>query len=257
MKREQQAKRPRRGWDDLATWYDGWVGQRGSDHHRQLAIPTLLELLELRPGERLLDIGCGQGALASAVIESKAIYMGVDVSERMLQQARRRHGAAASFVKADATKLSGAHGLAGASFDAVAFLLSIQNIDPIGPVLAGAAWALKPGGRVVILMTHPCFRVPRQSGWGWDARRRLSYRRIDRYLGRLAVPLKPLPNRPPVISFHRPLEDYFTALGESGFVVETLREVAMADPEPVKGPGVNPDIPLFLGLRARLAQHGP
>jgi hypothetical protein len=35
---------------------------------------------------------------------------------------------------------------------------------------------------MVLLLTHPCFRVPRQSGWGWDEQRKLQYRRVDRYL---------------------------------------------------------------------------
>ncbi len=48
-------------------------------------------------------------------------------------------------------------------------MLSIQDMDPLSDVLESAAWAPNLDGRVVILMTHPCFRVPRQSGWGWDA----------------------------------------------------------------------------------------
>jgi hypothetical protein len=56
--------------------------------------------------------------------------------------------------------------------------------------LRSAAWLLRPRGRLAILMTHPCFRVPRQSGWRWDASRRLQYRRVDRYLTKLDVPIK-------------------------------------------------------------------
>ena len=33
-------------WDSVATWYDGWVGEDGSEHHREVAIPALLDLLE-------------------------------------------------------------------------------------------------------------------------------------------------------------------------------------------------------------------
>ena len=42
------------------------------------------------------------------------------------------------------------------------------RVDPLEPALASAAWALRPGGRLALLLTHPCFRIPRQSGWGWD-----------------------------------------------------------------------------------------
>jgi hypothetical protein len=74
-------------------------------------------------------------------------------------------------------------------FDAATFLLSIQDIDPIAAVLAGLRARLTLAGRVVIVMIHPCFRVPRQSGWGWDAKRQLKFRRVDRYLTPLGVPI--------------------------------------------------------------------
>jgi len=43
-------------WDAVARWYDGWMGQDGSEHHRKVAVPALMELLEPRPGESILDI---------------------------------------------------------------------------------------------------------------------------------------------------------------------------------------------------------
>ena len=62
-------------------------------------------------------------------------------------------------------------------------------------------------------MTHPCFRVPRQSGEGWDEQRKLLYRRVDRYLSPLAVPMKAYAGgRAATWSYHRPLEDYVNGL---------------------------------------------
>ncbi len=52
--------------------------------------------------------------------------------------------------------------------DAAAVVMALQDLDPIAPVLAGAAQAVRPGGRVVLALTHPCFRIPRRSTWGWD-----------------------------------------------------------------------------------------
>jgi ubiquinone/menaquinone biosynthesis C-methylase UbiE len=253
MTQRKRTTRSQTSWDHLAGWYDGWVGPAGSEYHRELAIPLVLELLNPAPGEALLDVGCGQGPLAPAVLAEGMTYTGLDVSPRLLERARRMHGKRASFVEGDATKLHKVDGLKAGSFHAACFLLSIQNIDPLADALSGVAWALKPAGRLAIVMTHPCFRVPRQSGWGWDAGRRLSYRRVDRYLGRLAVPMKPLRGRAPVISFHRPLEDYFSALSDAGFTVEALREVAVKGTTRVTASDArNPDIPTFLGLRARI-----
>lgn len=82
----------RTSWDAVADWYDGWMGQRGSEHHRLFAIPLALELLRLQPGESLLDVGSGQGVLAPHAAKAGADYTGVDASERLVHLACRRHG---------------------------------------------------------------------------------------------------------------------------------------------------------------------
>ncbi len=244
-------------WDPVADWYSGWVGADGSRHHRCLAIPAVLDLLALQPGERLLDVGAGTGALAPAVVRAGADYTGVDVSDRLLAFARSHHGHLGRFIAGDARVLYTLPPVRAGEFDAVVFLLSIQDMHPLPPVLASAAWALRPGGRLVLLMTHPCFRVPRQSGWGWDEGRALRYRRVDRYLTPLPVPMKPYPGGQGVTrSFHRPLQDYVDGLAEQGLVVERLREIPadMVAPTGARARAENlahREIPLFLGLRAR------
>ena len=163
-------------WDPVADWYAGWVGPEGSEHHRRLAIPALLDLLRPAAGEHVLDVGCGPGVLAPRIASAGTRYTGVDASRRLIAFARRHHGAQGRFVVGDATRLREVQGVEEGACDAAVFLLSIQDIDPLEGALRSAAWALRPGGRMVMLMTHPCFRIPRQSGWGWDTQRRLRYR---------------------------------------------------------------------------------
>ena len=256
-----QSKKGRRGqgsrtsWDPVADWYDGWVGKHGSRYHQQVAIPSLLALLEPQPDEQILDIGAGQGVLAPHVVEAGAHYTGVDVSRKLLQRARHYHKQG-RFLFGDARSLEKVEGLEPDAFDAAVFLLSIQDMDPLQPVLASAAWALRPGGRLVILMTHPAFRIPRQSGWGWDEKRKLRYRRVDTYLTPLPVPMKSHGGDQGVTrSYHRPLHVYVNGLAASGLLVNQLQEIPAHD---VMGAGsrskaekrANEEIPLFLGIRA-------
>lgn len=274
------SNKPRRasGWDPLASWYDGWVGAEGSDHHRKLAIPTVLELLDLREGEKLLDVGSGQGVLAPYAARDGVSYTGVEISPRLLEIAQKRHKGAGRFFLGDARQLRDIDGLKPASFDAVVFLLSIQDMNPLEEILPASASMLRDGGRMVLLMTHPAFRIPRQSGWGHDQQRDLRFRRIDTYLTPLAVPMKqysdvnrgnrgnrapqknaPRRNETPrddrqgvSISFHRPLSQYVNVLAACGMLIDAMREVP-SEPENAspQESRANAEIPLFLGIRAR------
>ncbi|MDP8928376.1 MAG: class I SAM-dependent methyltransferase [Actinomycetota bacterium] len=242
-------------WDPVATWYDGWVGDRGSRYHRALALPAALRLLEPAPDEQILDVGCGQGVLAPYIAAHGAHYTGIDASPRLVGMARRRHGSHGRFLVADARSLRSARGLRAGAFDAAAFVLSIQDMDPLQPIIASLDWVLKSTSRIVMLMTHPAFRQPRHSGWGEDASRGLTFRRIDSYLTPMAVPMKALPGRPPTRSFHRPISAYVNHLAEFGFTLDAMDEVpGNAD---VRRGGrqrrdrAEREIPLFLGLRAR------
>jgi hypothetical protein len=105
---------------------------------------------------------------------------------------------------------------------------------------------LRQGGRLAFLIRHPAFRVPRQSGWGWDPKRKLRYRRIDSYLSYLAVPLRPRSGRPAFTSYHRPLADYLNAVARAGLHLQQTVEVRA----PRTGEGDRGEFPLYLAVLA-------
>src|SRR5262245_16229549 len=76
-------------WEPVADGYIGWVGEAGSDHHRRLAIPAVLDLLAPAAGEHILEIGAGPGVLAPIVARAGAHYIGIDASPRLLAFARQ------------------------------------------------------------------------------------------------------------------------------------------------------------------------
>src|SRR6185369_3524259 len=119
--------------------------------HREIAIPTVMRLADIHPGEQVLDVGAGQGVLAPLVARAGGVYTGVDVSDKLLQLARKRHGQDGRFISGDARYLAKIPELHKGSFDVTIFLLSIQDMQPLLPVLGSASWALRNGGRMVIL----------------------------------------------------------------------------------------------------------
>ena len=244
---------PSTSWEQVATWYDGWVGDQGSRYHRAIAIPAALELLGDVSGEAILDVGAGQGVLAPYLVDAGASYTGLDASRRLIETARRRHGAIGRFLVGDARRLQALADLEPAGHDAAVFCLSIQDMDGLEDVVAGLDWALRPRARVVLVMTHPAFRQPRHSGWGTDEGRGLHVRRIDAYLEPMAVPMKSLGGGPPTRSFHRPIGTYVNALASAGFATDRMLElpdVTVDERRDRARARAEAQIPLFLALRA-------
>jgi SAM-dependent methyltransferase len=242
-------------WEPVASWYDGWVGERGSRYHQAAAIPAVLDLLRPEPGEEILDLGAGQGVLAPYVAVHGARYTGIDASPSLVAIARRRHGRHGRFLVADTRALSAVAGLRHHGYDAAVFMLSIQDMDPLSPIFASLDWALRNPSRVVLLMTHPAFRQPRHAGWGFDPTRKLTYRRVDAYLGEMAVPMKSIGDAR-TVAFHRPISAYVNGLAAFGFAVDAMVEIPdLSTADRPRGrraaSRADAEIPLFLGIRAR------
>ncbi|SEI92243.1 Methyltransferase domain-containing protein [Deinococcus reticulitermitis] len=236
----------RTAWTE-ADGYLGMVGRHGHAYHRHLAVPAVLKLLDVPRGARVLDLGCGPGVLAPHLHRRGLQVTGLDASPAMIAQARRLHGAAGTFVLGDARRLPPA--LRRAPFGGAVFLFSLQDMDPLGPVLREAGSVLRPGGVLVAVLTQPCFRVPRASGWARDPARGLYARQVSRYLTPFSAPAQGSAST----TFHRPLGEYVAALAEAGLWVDALRELA---PTPALRRQLgedrphNADLPALLALRA-------
>jgi trans-aconitate methyltransferase len=110
----------------------------------------VLELLNPAPGERILDLGCGDGVLTEKVVASGAVVTGVDAAPDMVNAAKARG--------IDAHLMDGTHLRFRGEFDAVFSNAALHwmKSDP-DSVIAGVARALKPGGRFVAEMGgHGC-----------------------------------------------------------------------------------------------------
>jgi trans-aconitate methyltransferase len=103
----------------------------------------LVALLAPEVGERILDLGCGTGVLTAEIAERGAEVLGVDRSEEMISQARKKFPAL-KFEVLDARELR-----FNTEFDAVFSNAVLHWIPESEQVIAGVAQTLKPGGRFV------------------------------------------------------------------------------------------------------------
>jgi trans-aconitate methyltransferase len=101
----------------------------------------LLELLDVRPGEVVLDLGCGDGALTEKIAAAGAVVYGCDASLAQLRAAQARHLAVAVM---DGQQLGVKH-----KFDAVFSNAALHWMKQADKVIKGVAAALTPGGRFV------------------------------------------------------------------------------------------------------------
>src|SRR5579871_6724772 len=121
------------------TW-DPATYARNARFVSDLGAPVV-ELLAPQPGERILDLGCGDGALTKKLADVGCVVVGVDSSAAQIEAAREL-GLEAHVMAAESLPYR-------EEFDAVfsnAVLHWIKNADPM---IAGVYRALKPGGRFV------------------------------------------------------------------------------------------------------------
>jgi trans-aconitate methyltransferase len=118
-----------------------------SDTYRANAayVPALgeavFQLLDPRAGERILDVGCGEGSLTTRIVAAGATVVGVDASEEMVAAARAR-GLDARMIDAEQLPFE-------REFDAVFSNAALHWVRDHDAMLTGVHRALKPGGRFV------------------------------------------------------------------------------------------------------------
>ncbi|MBP9781845.1 methyltransferase domain-containing protein [Candidatus Woesebacteria bacterium] len=219
-----QRSKPTGSWQQVTPWYNKLVGNDGHYYHQHVVLPGVLRLLQLQPEHSLVDLGCGQGILARQ-IPPIAEYLGLDVASSLIAEAQQGQlPATYTFKTANVARpLQPAE----PRFTHAAIVLALQNMESAQVALQNAANFLVPGGTLVLVLNHPCFRIPRQSGWGSDEKTKQQYRWINRYLSPLKIPITMNPGQQQSAvtwSFHHSLQDYSQMLQEAGFVITKLEE---------------------------------
>lgn len=212
-------------WEDASSWYQYIVRDEGHYYHKHVIFPELKKILSSKKKDlSVLDLACGQGAFAQ-VVPDNYTYDGVDISPTFIKLAKKHHQAFVhrNFHTFDLCKPFDL----GKTFSHATMILAFQNIEEPKIALRNAKKHLKQGGTLILVLNHPCFRIPRQSSWEVDEKKKVQYRRLDAYLNPYKVPIDIHPGKAEKIttySFHRPLHEIFSDLEEAGFVVTSLKE---------------------------------
>lgn len=262
-------------WDTNASFWDDYMGE-GNSFQKTLIGPTTERLLELRAGETVLDIACGNGNFSRRLAQLGAQVVAFDFSEVFIGRAQTRtmeklspenavrQGTAAriEYRVIDATDYQQLLSLGERRFDAAVSTMALMDMSELEPLLSALSLLLKPGGRFIFSIMHPCFNfvenpkiVEEQYQDG---------KLVTRYAVKVMSYIQPVAckglgiiGQPvPHIYFHRPLSLLLNQCFQAGFVLDrfeepTFEKNAQGD-RPFSWENL-PDIPPVLVARMRSA----
>jgi SAM-dependent methyltransferase len=236
-------------WEQHAGWWQRAYAAGADPEYEDQILPLVAHLL--RGAGRILDVGCGEGQVARHLAALGVSVVGVDPTHSQLGVGLARGGGPV-YARARADALP----CRSAQFDAVLVCLALEHVDALEAAIHEIARVLQPGGRFVLVLSHPLLQAP-GSGWIDDQVAEERYWRIGDYLRDDVV----VDEVAPGIAFrfiHRPLGTYVNAMSDAGLLIEEMHE----PPPPPRfidetwGYEEAETIPRILLLVARLVPQG-
>ncbi|MGD9047844.1 MAG: class I SAM-dependent methyltransferase [Anaerolineae bacterium] len=260
----------REAWNANADFWDERMGE-GNDFVEVLTWPATERLLELQPGERVLDIACGNGLTSRRLAALGAEVVAFDFAEELIGHAERRTAGTGSTTQSggityhllDATDEAALLALGKGAFDAALCSMALFDMAEIRPLMRALAQLLRTGGRFVFSVIHPCFNNSKMAHVAEMEDRAgvlvtLYSVKVYGYMTPTVAHGAAIAGQPkPQFYFHRPLQDLLGAGFQAGFFLDGLEERAFPPDHP---PGRNPlawsgkfsEIPPALVARMRL-----
>jgi ubiquinone/menaquinone biosynthesis C-methylase UbiE len=159
MDTEDLNQESKHAWDTNAEFWDRHMAD-GNAFQLDLVAPSSEKLLRLQPGEQVLEIACGNGVFTRRMASLGARVVATDFSLNMLERAKQRktdYDENIEYRVVDATKEDQLLALGEGRFDAAVCNMAIMDMADIEPMARALPRLLKPGGRFVFSITHPCF----------------------------------------------------------------------------------------------------
>ena len=222
----------RQAWEENAAFWDGRMGE-GNDFVDVLTWPPTERLLEIAPGERVLDIACGNGLTSRRMAALGAEVVAFDFAPAMIEHARRRtteHAGRITYHVLDATDVSALLALGEGGFDAALCAMALFDMADIEPLLRALSRLLRPGGCFVFSVLHPCFNHQYMTHLAElqdrDGEMVTTYAvKVFGYMTPGVAHGAAIPGQPrPQLYFHRPLHVLLGAAFREGFVLDALEE---------------------------------
>jgi len=209
-------------WDANASFWVQIIREHRDKYRNELTDPAMLKAIGQPAGLAVLDAGCGEGYLSRILARNGATVTGVDSSAKLIEAARAQSSADALPVSFD---VAGVDELPykDDTFDLVVCNHLINDLYDPGKPISEFARVLRRGGRLIILMLHPCFYNKHaerdQATNGMIASSYFETRSVEQ-----VFEVDGLTSPAANIAWFRPLEFYTEELRKSGFAITSLTE---------------------------------
>ncbi len=224
----------REAWEANAAYWDARIG-KGNDFVNVLIWPATERLLAAQPCERVLDAACGNGLYARKLAALGAEVVAFDFSAELIALARARAvdaewAGSIAYHVLDATDEAALLTLGVGNFDAAICQMALFDMAEIDPLMRAVAQLLKPGGRFIFSVMHPCFNNMHTVHFAEQADHEgvivTTYGvKVTGYLSSSIERGAGIRNQPqPQLYFHRPLQTLLGAAFDAGFVLDALVE---------------------------------
>ncbi len=214
-------------WNKLAAWWDE-AYQEGDLFHRTFLFPTIIKWTSAKKGMRILDLGCGNGALARLFAKEGASVVAADFSNIFIEKAKQRsEGLKIDYRIVDATDPMQLNTLIDSGrFDRIISSMVLHDMPTITPFVNYLTKLLKPGGAFIFSVPHPCFN----SGLVEieELKEHMNQKQLllpNRYIRSEEFEFFSKPGQPvKQLSFHRPLSTLFNELFSAGLFMSGFVE---------------------------------
>ncbi len=228
-----------------------------------LCWPSLASLLDLKPGQHILDIACSNGLTSRCLASLGAQVTAFDFSANLIEKAKARENpnSLISYHIIDATDEGQLLSLGQESFDAALSNMALFDMADIETLFRTLPRLLKPNGIFVFSLTHPCFNnsssVFTMEEFDDGEIKTVYSVKISRYMTPYSAKGLALRNQPkPQMYFERPLQYYLNLGFQNGFILDGFEERAFPPEHPQVTPlgwgGQFSEIPPALIARMKL-----
>lgn len=251
-------------WEANAELWDARMGDEGNDFFNLLCWPALASLLDVQPGQHILDIACGNGLTSRRLAALGARVTGFDFSANLIEKAKARstnYQSRITYHVIDATHEQQLLSLGEQAFDSALSNMALFDMAEVETLFRILPRLLKPHGSFVFSLTHPAFNnassmhVAEEMDFEGEVKTVYSVK-ISRYMTPYHAKGLALRNQPkPQMYFERPLQYYLHLGFQNGFVLDGFEERAFPPEAPQTFPlgwgGKFSEIPPVLIARLR------